>query len=375
MHNCFLHTYNGLIALAVTLSFLACSNEEVQKDEATDDTYISLTSDVRPFEGLSLTRANLDGDAFLPGDLIKVKMICPFVSGTQLGETTYSNSVDGLYFMKASGTGTWEYVVENDGFDLNGDHYKSGSPKMSSYHQVQQTPYVFTAETWSEERSFVVNKSMRVQQTNVFHHDQHQLKHHLASDVLWSQTIMQTGGTNVHLSFEHKMACLDVTVSTEASILLSDATCLTLEKMPNIDQCEIIIGNYYADKDVFDTGYGYRQKYSCGYDYNGTVLGVNEIDEESGRSKLRLLPGCESQRHGGSNTVYSTRPVVCDGTYTAYKVNNKHFRLMVPPCKLTENAVFWLRDGEKRYSASLIWTEFKSGEMYPVTIKITDGGF
>lgn len=372
---------------AIAMTLHSCTNDDLTKDVSANSE-ITLTSDIQPFTGQTMSRANLDGNAFLAGDLIKVKIICPFASGTQMGESTYSNSVDGLYFMKATGTGNWDYVVSSDGYDLDGDHYNSNSPKMSSYHQGQQTPYVFTADTWSEERSFVINKSMRVQQTNVFHHDQHLLKFHLASDVLWAQTIMQTGGTNVHLSFKHKMACLDITLDdtqlkklvyayneetqqyepTYVDDPLSEDTHLTLEKMPNIDQCEIIVGNYYADEDIYTTSYGYRQKYSCAYEYNGTVIGVNEIDENSGRSLLRVLPGCE--QHGGSNTTYSTRPITTDGVYTAYKIDKKHFRLMVPPCVLTENAVFWLRDGERRFSIELGRKEFKSSEMYPVTLNL-----
>lgn len=350
----------------VATAIVSCSSEDVTTVGGKE---IILTSDIQPFEGQTMSRANLDGNAFLQGDLIKVKIICPFVSGTQLGESTYGNSVDGLYFLKATGSGGWNYVVASDGFDLDGDHNNTASRTMAQYHQGQQTPYVFTADTWSEERSFVINKSMRVQQTNVFHHDQHLQKHHLASDVLWAQTIMQTGGTNVHLSFQHKMACLDITLNDDQlTPQLSEATHLTLEKMPDIDQCEIIVGNYYADEDIYNTSYGYRQKYSCAYEYNGTVIGVDEIDESSGRSKIRLLPGCG--QHGGSNTQYSSNAISTDGVYTAYKADAKHFRLMVPPCVLSECAVFWLRDGERRFSIELTRKEFKSGEMYPVTLKL-----
>lgn len=357
-----------LLALVLTAAAAtSCSNDDVAITDAAYD--INLTSDIQPFVGQGMSRANLDGNAFMRGDLIKVKIICPFVTGTQMGETTYSYSIDGLYFMKATGSGGWEYVVKADGFDIDGDTKASDSPRISSYHHAQQTPYVFTADTWSEEKNFVVGKnSMRQHQSNVFHHDQHLLKHHLASDVLWAQTIMQTGTTNVHLSFQHKMACLDIIIKEDAGVHLTSNTHLTLEKMPDIDQCEIIVGNYYADEDIYSTSYGYRQKYSCAYEYNGTVLGVNEIDEQTGRSMLRLLPG--GAKHGGSNTVYSTRPVTTNGTYTAYKVNDRHFRLMVPPCLLTENAVFWLRDGEQRYSVPLQRKEFKTGEMYPVELVI-----
>ena len=56
--------------------------------------------------------------------------------------------------------------------------------------------------------------------------------------------------------------------------------------------------------------------------------------------------------------------------YTAYNAGSKVYRLIVPPCELTKNATFWLRDGEKRYSMKLNQTTFEAGKLYKITMKI-----
>lgn len=361
-----------IIATSILLS--ACSADEVATDDKAQTQALTFTTDIQPFSGDVQTRANLEGNAFVAGDLIRLKILCPFTSSQQMGESTNGNTPDGFYYLKATGdadpNSAWTTVTSADGFDLTGSYSASTSPAIGSYYEAQQTPYVFTAETWSEEKHFIVGGNLYVQSTNVFHHDQRKEKHHLASDVLWAQTIMQTGGTNFHLSFQHKMALLDITVNGfDGGTVehLSDQAYLTLEKMPNIDQAEIIIGNYYADTDKYGTSYGYKQKTSCGYDYNGKVIGVAEIDETAKRAKLRLLPGGVNPGRD-NNTIGSA--ITCDGVYTAYKVANNQYRLMVPPCTLTNNAVFWLRDGERRYSVNLEQLTFESSKMYNVTLTL-----
>lgn len=363
---------------ATSLILAACSADDTAIDSGTNGAMehqaLTFTTDIKPFAGETTTRTNFEGNAFMANDLIKLKIICPFVSGTQIGESTYSSTPDGWYYLKATGSSdpdaAWTAVTTTDGFDLTGSYSASNSPLIGSYYEAQQTPYVFTAETWTEEKHFLVDGSLTVQGTNVFHHDQRKEKYYLGSDVLWAQTIMQTGSTNFHLSFEHKMACLDVTIVNETTAL-TDESYLTLEKMPNIDQSEIVIGNYYADADKHGTTYGYRQKTSCSYAYNGKVIGVAEIVEANKRAKLRVMPGLESNKTQikGAYTDFGSN-ISCDGVYTAYKIDNTHFRLMVPPCTLTNKAVFWLRDGERRYSVPLELMEFESGKMYKVTLNV-----
>jgi hypothetical protein len=59
-----------------------------------------------------------------------------------------------------------------------------------------------------------------------------------------------------------------------------------------------------------------------------------------------------------------------DGTYTAYNAGNKTYRLIVPPCALSKNPTFWLRDGEKRYSMQMTQTTFEAGKLYKVKMEI-----
>lgn len=380
---------------ATSLILAACSADDTAIDSGTNGAMehqaLTFTTDIKPFAGETTTRTNFEGNAFMANDLIKLKIICPFVSGTQIGESTYSSTPDGWYYLKATGSSdpdaAWTAVTTTDGFDLTGSYSASNSPLIGSYYEAQQTPYVFTAETWTEEKHFLVDGSLTVQGTNVFHHDQRKEKYYLGSDVLWAQTIMQTGSTNFHLSFEHKMACLDITIDDsrlfhsvynaetglrdDVATPLTSESYLTLEKMPNIDQSEIVIGNYYADADKHGTTYGYRQKTSCSYAYNGKVIGVAEIVEANKRAKLRVMPGLESNKAQikGTYTDFGSE-IKCDGVYTAYKIDNTHFRLMLPPCTLTNKAVFWLRDGERRYSVPLELMEFESGKMYKVTLNV-----
>lgn len=371
----------------LSLLFVACTADDLTTETLpAEERPLEVTSSVVPFEGDLSSRVNIEGNAFNVGDLIRVKIICPFANGVQRGESTESGSPDGFYFLKATGGSSdvaWTPVVYGDGFDINSDYKPSNSPALSSWHEAQQTPYVFTAETWSEEKHFLINKSLFTQQTNIFHHDQRKLKNHLASDVLWAQTIMQTGGTNVHFSFQHKMACLDIIIDdsglkktitdaegteTEVADPLTSAVYLTLEGMPNIDQAEVVVGNYYADADKYGSAYGYYSKSSCDKQYNGKIIGVAQIDEVAKRVKVRLLPGA-SAPGGVRNSSSQLGPAITtDGTYTAYKYSEKHYRLMVPPCSLSQNAIFWLRDGSRRYSIPLTQTTFEPGTMYSIKL-------
>lgn len=355
-------------ALCIPIASLLLASCDSNDDAMSggDKGIVTITSDIEPFDGEALTRVNVDGDAFLDGDFIRLKIICPFVSGTERGgETTDGNSYDAFYYLKRSGN-NWVRVRDTDKFDISGTFGYSSSPDIATYYEAQQTPYVFVATTWSEERRFVANGSLYDHLTPVFHANQTKEKHYRASDVLWAQTFMQTGAWNIHLGFQHKMACLDIQIDN--SVTLTDAAnaVLTLEGMPDIDQAEIVVGDYYADASKVNSGYGYRQKSSCSYENNGKVLGVAVNVETAGRAKVAPMTG--NPVPGGEYTSLTTA-VPNTGVYTAYQVAPRHYRLIVPPCVLAEKAVFWLRDGSTRYSIALENQTFVEGKLYPVTLK------
>lgn len=360
---------------------------------------VTITSSLEAFEGEDMTKVNVDGNDFLDGDFIRMKIICPFVSDTQRGEYTDGNSYDSFFYFKRSGK-TWIRVTSSDGFDISGTYSASSSPDIASYYEAQQTPHVFVATTWSEERRFVApygsgGSSLYDHLTPVFHADQSKEKNYRASDVLWAQTFMQTGAWNIHLGFQHKMACLDITIDDTyltgpnpdydpedpesmpviPAPISADAV-LTLEGMPDIDQAEIVIGDYYADASKSNSGYGYRQKSSCAKEYNGKVLGIAVNDEAAYRAKVAPLSGL-TQDPGGDYSCgaganhYTALPVVPNtGTYTAYTLALKHYRIIVPPCTLSQKAVFWLRDGSRRFTIPLERLSFAEGKLYNVTLKL-----
>ena len=57
-------------------------------------------------------------------------------------------------------------------------------------------------------------------------------------------------------------------------------------------------------------------------------------------------------------------------TYTAYNAGSKTYRLIIPPCTLSQNATFWIRDGETRYSMEMDQTLFEPGKLYRITVQI-----
>lgn len=382
-----------LYLLVSTLWLASCSSEMTGLTEHEETQgVVTITSSIDPFDGEPDSRVNVTGDNFLDGDLIRMKIICPFVTSGERGEYTDGNSYDSFYHLKRSGS-DWVRVVAADGYDIAGTYSSTSSPDFSTYYQAQQTPYVFVATTWSEERRFVANGTLYNHLTPVFHADQTKEKHYRASDVLWAQTFMQTGSWNIHLGFQHKMACLDITIDDvdltqpnpkydpedpESPLTIpapiTDAAVLTLKGMPDIDQAEIVVGDYYADASKYNSQYGYQQKSSCSYANNGKVLGIAVNDEKAKRAKVAPLTGLPAP--GGANSNYTPlAPVRNTATYTAYKEATKHYRLIVPPCNLDpnseggKNAVFWLIDGTRRFSIPLEFTTFEEGKLYPITLK------
>ena len=241
-----------------------------------------------------------------------------------------------------------------DGFDINGDYKPSDGPDVYERYLAQPTPYVFTAQTWSEEQIYITGNKARIEQySNVFHANQSKAANYKASDIMWAQTIQQTGSYNVHLSFKHVMAALLITVDADASFGISDEAVLTVEGMPDIVQAEVIVGDYYAAKSKENVpNFGYSVKNATDdKTKNGVVLGIAQV----GDKKATTVP----------------IPVNVTSTYTALNTGSKQYRLIVPPCDLgTNHATLWLRDGNKRYKVQLSQTLFEAGKLYTVTMKI-----
>lgn len=363
---------NIIIALLLTA---ACSSDDVVQEPVAHE--FTLTSEVVPFRGeTAATRGNFDGTGFEDGDWIRLKIICPFVDSSEYGESTWGDSYDAFFLLKRQG-GSWTYLTATDHCDINGTYSYSGSPQVGSFYEAQQTPYVYMASTWTEEKNFRTSKGTHVlQYCHVFHADQRKLQHYKASDLLWAQQYMQTGAWKVHLSFEHKMACIDFTLDDSAlTDALTDADIvLTLEGMPDIDQQEIIVGDYYAEKSKINSAgnFNYKNKHSCNFEYNGHVIGIGVNVDAANRSYAYPMTGnpnpAYTKTYTGSEIVPNT------GTYTAYKdpANARHFRLIVPPCVLPEgqNARIWVRCGERRFMMPLDRRDFHEGELYPVKVTI-----
>ena len=346
---------------SIALLLVGCQADEPQPAQQQAG-MLSFTTSVQQFEGEPATRTNLKGDAFELGDKIKLKIVCPFSTNTEYGESTYSASFDGFWLLKWNNQ--WEVLTstKTEMYDINGDFSPSNAPNLFERYLAQATPYVFTAQTWTEEQIFMAgNKNpTRVEQySNVFHANQSNVANYKACDIMWAQTIQQTGSYNVHLSFKHVMAALQINVD---GIATTDNAVLTVEGMPDIDQAKVIVGDYYAGASKVNVAnnnydYSYRIKSSCGVAYNGKVLGIAVINDSTQKASCKGF-------YKISNNA----------TYTAYREPGTNtFRLIVPPCDLgTNKATIWLRTGdklEKRYSLSLSQTAFAAGTLY--TLKMT----
>ena len=343
---------NKIILWGLAVLLAGCSADEGAEEQRQGS--LSFSTSIENFEGEPLTRTNFAGNAFEAGDKIKLKIICPFSTHTEFGETTYGNSFDAFWLLKWE-SNKWATLTAADGYDINGDYSPSASPDIYARYEAQQTPYVYTAQTWSEEQIFIAGSSTRVEQySNVFHANQTKAADYKASDLMWAQTIQQTGSYNVHLSFKHVMAALYITVSAAESLGISDDAVLTLEGMPDIDQAEVIVGDYYAAKSkVNSSDYGYQNKHNCTVFQNGKVIGVAVIDDSTSKAYTEAID-----------------QIAQTDTYTAYNAGSKTYRIIVPPCTLSNKATFWLRDGEKRYSMTLNQDTFEAGKLYNVTMNI-----
>lgn len=353
------------------LSLASCASDEEMMQE---NRGLSISSTIENFEGDPVTRTNVAGNAFAEGDLIKLKIICPFTNTTQNGESTWGYSFDSFWLLKWNGS-NWIKVTSSEHFDIYGNYADSDSRDVFGIYESQSTPYVHTAVTWTEERLFR-DKSQNLvgQYCSVFHHDQSREKNYLASDVLWAQQYSQTGTFNIHLSFNHVMACLLITIDDEGlTQKISQKAVLTIEGMPDIDQQEIVVGDYYAYKSKSNSSYGYRQKSSCSYENNGKVLGIASIDEDQKHVVVHPFTGGITNI-GGLGNSYIGNYVANTGIYICHRddpdANTKQYRLIIPPCVLDNEAEFWLRDDTRRFRMRLERKSFEQGHLYKVKMKI-----
>ena len=310
---------------------------------------VSLSSSIVSFEGEQQTKVNLAGNGFEDGDMIRIKVICPYVASQEAGESTYGGTYDGFWVQKWSSGSVWTSITVSDGFDFNGDYQKSGGSSIIGQVLSQQTPYVFTASTWTEEKVFKIGGKMVVQYANVFHADQSNPANYKASDVLWAQNFMQTATDMIHFDFHHVMAALRITVN---DIELTDKAVLTIENMPDIDQDEIIVGDRFAAKSKVNSAFGYKEKHQCDANENGKALGIGVNNSDS-------------------SATIKFDDISQTATYKAMRTDNsqKVFQLIVPPCTITYPVV-WIRDGESRWKVALGETTFNAGYMYNITLNL-----
>ena len=351
-----------LLYIGLVLLLAGCSSDE---EEQVQRQYgvLQLTSSVSPIDGETVTRTNLAGTDFVTGDRIKLKIICPYSDHTEFGETTYGNTFDALWLLKWNGSG-WAKLEPKDSVDVAGEYKFGQSYDLFGRYEAQQTPYIYTASTWNENVIFLAPKDVGGAQTRysqytyVFQADQTTKANFLKSDLLWAQTYMQTGSYNVHLAFNHVMACLKIQIT---GVSLTSSAVVTLERMPNIDQREVVVGDYYAAKSKINSAYGYQQKCSCTKVNNGKVLGVAVINDATATADVYPMTGNPNPN--------SRTPITNDGVYTAH-YEGGYYYLIIPPCELSTEAEFWIRDGEKRYSYELTRKTFEQGKLYPVNITL-----
>lgn len=324
--------------MAATCCLSACSSSDEAADVASQEVALHIATDIVPMAGTSNTRVNDAGDSFLSGDLIRLKMITPYVNMGETGSHTWSSTVDNFYLLTWTGASSnWSNSLSGKNFDINGDGSIDASGPGLSY-LPQQTPYVFTANTFSECKTYKYTDTKAwVEYRNVFYADQSMQANYRASDLLWAQTIMQTGTDNIRLSFNHVMSCLQVTIDNKSGTALS-APVVTLEGVPDIDGGEVVVSNKYANKDVnYSTKYGYGYVSYVSDTDNGNAVGLAELSAD-----------------GTTMNLVKFADIAQTGTYIGYKYGDTGsvYRFIVPPFT-GSNVKVWIRDGARRYSISL----------------------
>ena len=120
---------------------------------------------------------------------------------------------------------------------------------------------------------------------------------------------------------------------------------------------DLSLVSIFADKSGIEYNkdqypYGMTEKESCSDEQNGKVLGIAINDDSKQKA-----------------TVTSFANIEQNAVYTAHK-SGKVYRLILPPCSLSEAPVVWLRDGNRRFKMPLSIKEFTEGTLYKVTMKL-----
>jgi len=351
---------NKMILFSIATLLVGCQADEPQPTQQQPGT-LSISTSVSQFDGEPATRTNIDGTAFETKDKIKLKIVCPYSSNKEFGEYTDGGSFDGFWLLRWNGSAFENLTsTETEKYDIDGDYNPSNAPNLFTRYLAQPTPYVFTAQTWSEEQIFMTGSGTRVEQySHVFHANQSSEAAYKASDLMWAQTIMQTGSYHVHLSFKHVMSALLITVE---GLGTTDNAVLTVEGMPAIDQAEVIVGDSYAAYSKVNVAvdgkydYSYRAKSSISsVDDNGKALGIAVIDDSQKKAYCKAFANISK-----------------NATYTAYREpGTNQFRLIVPPCEF--EPVVWLRTGanlEHRYRLQIGTLSAVGGVLYTFTMKL-----
>lgn len=347
-------------ALVLAFSAITSCAEKIETPSFNPST-VRISASLEGFEDDMKTKVNDDLDGFTANDRIRLMIICPHSTSHELGETWGS------------------YYTTSLKADTNGEWYLDNSGLTVGSYEAQKTTYIYSAVYSPMTRNFVYNNYRYSRPSICFHADQRKIADYKSSDLIWAQSVMQTGAVSVHMNFRHKMARLDIKVDDSAlDEAFSDSAILTLENMPDIDGAEVVVGDYYADESYSsDTWnrFNYREMASCSYENNGKVIGIQVIDDAAGRTKVYGMSGNPSPAGGNWNSQYFGS-VPDTGTYTAYQdpSDPRHYMLLVPPCVLSDDApaVFWLRDGSRRYSVTLEQKSFTEGHSYHVNLRFTN---
>ena len=133
---------------------------------------------------------------------------------------------------------------------------------------------------------------------------------------------------------------------------------LTIDNMLDINQAEVIVGDYYAAKSKINTAvdkqydYSYKSKSSCDIGDNGKALGITVINDEKRTATCKLF-----------------KDITQKTTYTAYKDAKNTYRLIIPPYAIN-NATIMLHDGDKRYNMALNIYDVQPGTLYLITMTL-----
>ena len=88
------------------------------------DEPMQFSSSIVPFVGEGdgdLSRVNVAGNDFLQGYFLRIKVICPFVTSTEYGETAWDGTFDSFWLMKWD-VSDWTTLSAADGCEIGRAH-------------------------------------------------------------------------------------------------------------------------------------------------------------------------------------------------------------------------------------------------------------